>query len=172
MGGSDPDNLTAEAIQALGRDDVAADEVAVVAGGSNPHIAGLRAQTVAMGSKFRLEVDAKKMPELMAWADLAVSTAGSTCWEMCMLGLPAIVIDAAPNQLRLAQELECRNLAMHIPRARLTVNELAEKIQLLISSSQLRLNLSKAACALVDGYGAARVVAAIEAPAIKLQRPP
>lgn len=87
-----------------------------------------------------------------------------------MLGLPAIVIDAAPNQLRLAQELECRNVAMHIPRARLTVNELAEKIQLLISSSQLRLNLSKAACGLVDGYGAARVVAAIQAPAIKLRR--
>jgi len=32
------------------------------------------------------------MPELMAWADFAVSAGGSTCWELAFMGLPALVL--------------------------------------------------------------------------------
>ena len=45
------------------------------------------------------------MAELMAWADLAIAGAGTTCWEMCLLGLPAIVIVVAENQRFIAAHL-------------------------------------------------------------------
>ena len=50
----------------------------------------------------------------MEWADVAVSAAGTTCWEMCLLGLPAILIGLAPNQRPVAQELDRRGVAVYL----------------------------------------------------------
>ena len=38
------------------------------------------------------------MAALMASCDVAVSAAGSTCWELCAAGLPAALVVTAPNQ--------------------------------------------------------------------------
>ena len=38
------------------------------------------------------------MPQLMAWADLAVSAAGTTCWELAFMGLPMLLVVLADNQ--------------------------------------------------------------------------
>ena len=40
------------------------------------------------------------MAELMAAADLAIGAGGSTTWERCCLGLPALSICVADNQGR------------------------------------------------------------------------
>jgi UDP-2,4-diacetamido-2,4,6-trideoxy-beta-L-altropyranose hydrolase len=170
MGGSDPDNVTAIVLQALREVQIEGLEVVAVVGGSNPHIDFLerfRNQSPAI----RLLRDAANMPELMAWADIAVSAAGSTCAEMCLLGLPAILIDLAGNQTPAAHELGRRRAAIHLGSShQVTAAEIAWKVQSLLLSRELRVSLSERSRKLVDGDGADRVMAAIHGGDLRLRR--
>jgi UDP-2,4-diacetamido-2,4,6-trideoxy-beta-L-altropyranose hydrolase len=166
MGGSDPAGLSELAIQALQRVRLNGLEIILVAGGSNPRFEGLRSRARNLEGNLRVETDVTNIPELMAWADLGISAAGSTYLEMCMLRLPSIVIDGADNQLPIAHELHRRGVAVHVARGAAIVHELALQMETLISSAQLRAYLSERAAALVDGRGAARVVAAMRGQAI------
>jgi UDP-2,4-diacetamido-2,4,6-trideoxy-beta-L-altropyranose hydrolase len=157
MGGSDPANLSGTVLQSMAQLGDAV-EIVLVVGGSNSRFADLRTQAARFGGRLRLEIDPLNMTPLLAWADLAISAAGATCWEMCMLGLPAIVIDAADCQLLLARELDRQGLALHLPKARVTVQELARKIDELMHASHLRSDISTRSSRLVDGGGPVRVV--------------
>ena len=170
MGGSDALNLSERVIRAIQSRSMGNLEITVVAGGSSPHLAGLRAMREELGSGLRLMMDVNDMPELMAWADVAVSAAGSTCWEMCRLGLPAIVIDVALNQGPLAGELEREGVAIHVPLSQATGAQIAEKLEGLMRSRGLRARMAKRGAELVDGLGAWRVVAAMRAQAIRVRR--
>ncbi len=99
FGGSDPDNFTLRVLEALQRVSVENFEAVVVVGGNNPHLNSLEQAVAKHTDRVRLSSDASNMPELMAWADGAVAAAGATCWEMCFLSLPALLLDLAPNQL-------------------------------------------------------------------------
>ena len=44
------------------------------------------------------------------WADVGVAAAGSVSWEMCVLGLPTLLIPVAENQIGAATELARRGL--------------------------------------------------------------
>src|SRR5262249_27420587 len=120
-------------------------------------------------TKLRLELDARNMLELMADADFAVSSAGSTCWEMCLLGLPAIIVDAAPNQVRLAQALHSAEAVIHIPKGDFTLERLTKELRSVVESVELQTNLSANASRFVDGCGAARVVSAMQSRAITIR---
>lgn len=161
MGGSDPKGLTERAIQAFNSLPLEKWQATVVVGASNPHLPRLSELSEGFEGRVRLEVDPGNMAELMAAADLAVSSAGSTCWEMCMVGLPAIVIDAADNQLPLASELARHQISLHIPFAQASPGHIAASLESLIERADLRKQMSECGQALVDGYGADRVVAAM-----------
>ena len=168
MGGSDPENLTAQVIEAFGRLRLPELDVKIVVGGGNPHKAEL-SQVAATMDNIRIEVDARNMPELMADADVAISSASSTCWELCMLGLPAIVVDAARNQLPLAQALNSIEAAVHIPRAEFRIERITQEIQSITAAVDQRDKLSANASRLIDGRGAARVVSAMQSGAITIR---
>lgn len=116
FGGCDPTNETAKAIQAirlLGRPDIAVD---VVVGSTNPHkeqVKKLCSETP--NTTFYCQVN--NMAQLMAGADLAIGAGGSTTWERCCLGLPAITLVTAQNQLEttaaVAEAGAIRNLGWH-----------------------------------------------------------
>src|ERR1700677_1387230 len=88
MGGSDPGNFTEKAIQAIAAMDGNDLEAAIVVGGSNPRAEALLELAQRSGKKMKLYRDISDMAELMSWADVAISAAGTTCWELCLLGLP------------------------------------------------------------------------------------
>src|SRR5262249_43322632 len=138
MGGSDPENLTSQVLQALNHLKGPELQVAIVIGGGNQHKAEIIRLANISKNDLRLEVDARNMPDLMADADVAVSSASSTFWEICMLGLPAIVVDAAPNQVPLARALSSAQAAIYIPRSDFTPQHLAEELRLLIEMPELR----------------------------------
>ena len=77
LGGSDPDNITRKVIHAVASPAFASMEIRVLAGASNPHIESLRAACRLAGERIRLESHAANMPELLAWADLAVTAAAN-----------------------------------------------------------------------------------------------
>lgn len=166
MGGSDPGNLTACAIEALGLTDVERLEVKVVVGGSNPRYELLRQLAEKLrprpGIKITVQADVADMAELMTWADVAISAAGSTCWELCLSGLPSLLIDAAANQTALARELDRLGCAIHLGGPReASAAKIAEELGRLARSPELRRSLSQRSRRLVDGHGARRVVAAL-----------
>ncbi len=102
------------------------------------------------------------MPELMATADVAISASGATCWELCFLGVPSLLIDIAPNQTPIAECLHRDGYAIHAGAANsLSVERLANQLQDLMGSQPLRRGLSDRCMSLVDGGGAVRVIAAM-----------
>ena len=158
MGGSDPDNVTEKLLHILlAEPDL---ELTVVVGGSNPHLAGLE-QIVAQADHrpIRLLKDVSDMPALMVWADLAVAGAGTTSWEMCMMGLPAALCVLAPNQEKIASELARLGAAVNLdyagkgPAAR-TQSALRD----LLSSQSKRAQMSERGREIVDGRGTERVL--------------
>ena len=169
LGGSDAANLTMPLLQAL--QDLPGDhKITLVAGGSNANISQARELAARSSGKCRIEVEPSNLPELMAWADVAISSAGSTCWEMCFFGLPSIVVTIAENQRPLARDLEWRKIAKRIPLSPTAVQEIVAEFRCLASDAHSRADASQRACALVDGCGAERVVTAIRAHAFSARQ--
>jgi UDP-2,4-diacetamido-2,4,6-trideoxy-beta-L-altropyranose hydrolase len=157
MGGSDPENCTAMVIEALRP--LLNIETTVVVGGSNPHFDSLRRLISQCSGRTRLLRSVANMPELMAWADVAVSGAGSTCWEMCLLRLPMVLIDLADNQKPIAGALEGIDAAIHLgAAANVSADEVAKRIGSLLASPKDRAVLSERCGQLVDGRGTERML--------------
>ena len=160
MGGSDPDNFTTRVILALEHVRQLSLEVVAVVGGSNPYLAEIKAATANSRHRISVTRDATDMPGLMAHADIAISAAGSICWEFCALGLPVLLIPVAPNQSAATTSLESLGAAKLVcGGTRFCAQELADKVIALLTSASERQSLSERAHALVDGQGSNRVVA-------------
>lgn len=163
LGGSDAENHTLKVIQALQKVDITGLEATVVVGAGNPHADEVEAAARQNHVPIQLVRDARDMPRLMAWADMAVSSAGSTVWELLFMGTPALVIILADNQRQIAEEVEKQGVARNLGRAaNLSVQSLAKSLVLMANDSNLRRKISKNARQLVDGGGAQRVVASIQ----------
>ena len=170
VGGADPDNLTVRIIRGLRM--LAEDKLqaTVVVGGSNPHGDSLEAEVQGGGGAIKLVKNASNMPELMAHADVAVSGAGTTCWELCFLGLPALLIDVAENQTPLARELERQGLAVHVGSGHtVTPEDIVAHLKPLLASLERRLAISERGRKLVDGMGSDRVVSAMQPTALQFR---
>ncbi len=164
MGGSDPDNFTLQVLQALPLVEAESLEIVVVIGGSNPHRAILEKAAAGLHARYalRLVENALNMPELMTWADVAVSAAGTTSWEMCLLGLPFLVVDLARNQVPVAERLHELGVAWHVASSRdCSSVKIASDLTRLLASGEARSRMSRAGEKLVDGRGASRVCAAM-----------
>ena len=163
MGGSDPDRFTEVVMQSLRLVKIEELEATVVVGGSNPHWASLERVVSEFSGTLQLFRDTSDMAELIAHADAAVSAAGTTCWEMCLLGLPALLISVAENQRALAQELNDRGCAIHLGKPQdLSAEQVASQLERLLNSSEIRYSLSQRARQLVDGTGAQRVTSIMQ----------
>src|SRR5208282_5813137 len=101
----------------------------VVIGGSNPHAEMLQRRVAEARVKITVLQDVSNPADLMAAADVAISAAGSTCWELCLLGLPALLIDVADNQTALAAELERRGCAIHIGNKTVSAKKIEDELR-------------------------------------------
>jgi len=159
LGGSDPDNETLKVIRALGETGLREVEAMVLVGGDSPHYAELHAAVGESPTAIRLERNVTNVPELMAWADLAVSAGGGTCWELALMGLPSLVIVLAENQRMNSEALDARGTAVCLGwHAGLSSRSIAEKLRDLLASQDTRAAMSRKAREMVDGRGGRRVV--------------
>ncbi len=170
MGGSDPENFTARAIEALNLIDDDKLEASVLVGGSNVRFESLERVAAQAGRNISLHRDVSNMADQMAWADVAISAAGTTCWELCLLGLPAIVVDLAENQKPVAQELNRRGCAIHMGGPTdVSAEKLATEVKRLLRSRKDREAMSSRCRQMVDGRGANRVVVALRGRSLRLR---
>jgi spore coat polysaccharide biosynthesis predicted glycosyltransferase SpsG/RimJ/RimL family protein N-acetyltransferase len=111
------------------------------------------------------------LAELMRWADVAVSGAGSTAYELACAGVPAVLLTVADNQAPVATAFAEHGLAMVLDaRNGVSDGELRRAIEPLTDSGE-RERLAAATPALIDGYGAFRARDALLA-AFAGRRPP
>lgn len=89
------------------------------------------------------------MPGLLLDTDLCITAGGSTCWELCCLGVPFLALVIAQNQEGIVNELEARKIS-----TRLTIDTL----RLWLGDSSVRIAASKVSAQLVSGNGAVNVV--------------
>jgi UDP-2,4-diacetamido-2,4,6-trideoxy-beta-L-altropyranose hydrolase len=159
MGGSDPDNFTKKAVEGLGAVSGRNLRIRILVGGSNPHAGSLEELAAIRENSVDLVKDATDMPEQMSWADVAVAGAGSICLEMCLMGLPALLIDLAENQTPIAKEFAVRGTASHLgSSSTVTPERVATEAGRLLDSAAERIAMSQRGRELVDGFGAERVV--------------
>jgi len=111
-------------------------------------------------ARFRVEAALAKMAEMIAWADVAISGAGSTTWELAYMGLPSIVVVLAENQSRIAESLQSKGIALNLGwHSSVRVSDMANAILQITSTPQLREKMRERGRLLVDGQGARRAVA-------------
>jgi UDP-2,4-diacetamido-2,4,6-trideoxy-beta-L-altropyranose hydrolase len=164
MGGSDPDNVTLKVVHALEKVPFDGLEVVVVIGTSNPHCHILRAEIRSPKfkvhhHKLRLICNPLSMPELMAWADVAVTAGGSTCWELAFMGVPSLVLVLAANQRASVRGLVARRAAKSLGTfGRLSTIAVVRALATLLRNFRSRHTMSVRGRQLVDGYGADRVL--------------
>ena len=160
LGASDPVNASSKILSALTSIDMSEVVVTVVIGGANQRRAEVR--KLAEASGYRIVEDATDMPSLMADADLAITAAGSTSWEVCRMGLPAITITLADNQRDIASALSDAGVSVDLGwHDDVTAGAVQAAVTRLIDDQEERERMGTTGQKLVDGQGASRVVDAM-----------
>jgi UDP-2,4-diacetamido-2,4,6-trideoxy-beta-L-altropyranose hydrolase len=158
FGGGDPTNETTKALEAmrlLGRPDIAVD---VIVGSASLYQEQIKQRCASMpNTMFYYRVD--NMARLMDASDLAIGAGGTTTWERCCLGLPALVSAIALNQEAIAEAADKSGACLYLGVSNdLSPQQIKEAIEYLLEHPDVMINLSKHAAGLVDGLGVTRVV--------------
>jgi len=161
FGGADQPDLTGAALNAVQQAQLPGLRVDVVVGAMNPHRARIEARCAALpGVAFHCQID--NMDELMARADVAIGAAGTASWERCCLGLPAVLVTLADNQVAVADGLAVARAAIALGPATADIAErLRDLLVRLAARPSLIRRLSQRAARLVDGAGVERVCFAL-----------
>ncbi|HNO77454.1 MAG TPA: UDP-2,4-diacetamido-2,4,6-trideoxy-beta-L-altropyranose hydrolase [Phycisphaerae bacterium] len=100
--------------------------------------------------------------EHMLNTDIAIGAGGSSCWELCCVGVPMIIGELSPDQSRIAQELHNRGAAIHLGQwNHVAKNQFIDAVQVLIDDRSRRNEMAQIGRGIVDGLGAKRAAQSI-----------
>lgn len=161
FGDGDSTNQSIKAVLALQQVPIKNIEAIVVAGSHHPRLAEL--QFAVSVSKIPIQIvrNVRNFPELMTWADMAISAGGSTCWEFAYMGLPSLLIVTAENQKMAMNALAHQKIARIVENANVNVEDLAHQIESMAKDKKNREQMSIQGRSLSDGLGRRRVVDAL-----------
>lgn len=171
FGGSDPAQMTAQALRAALElrpelESRFARRVAVTAvlGAAMPQAQFAEVQAVAEGQpQVTILRDVQDMASLLAATDVALTAAGTTCWELAAMGVPMLVVAVADNQAVVVQSVLQSGAGLALPDStQLTPSDLHSGLrELLTLDPQRWLHMSRAGQRLIDGLGATRIADAL-----------
>jgi UDP-2,4-diacetamido-2,4,6-trideoxy-beta-L-altropyranose hydrolase len=154
FGGGDAENYSEAVLRNLaasGRRDL---EVVVLAGAANPHVFSLEQLAVTLPFRCTVRVNVENVATIMAWADAAVTAAGSTVWELAAMQLPALIGAHEDNQLAGLAALQAVPFFRACPVAGLFACDLAAELSVVAATRTIAPEF--------DTQGAVRVVAALQ----------
>lgn len=161
MGGVDQGDATGRVLEVLKDCPLPVDvRITVVMGPHAPWLERIRQLAAQMPQLTEVIVNANNMAQLMADSDLAIGAAGSTSWERCCLGLPALIVVLAENQLKGAVALEDTGSAKVLGGMEDIPRTLPRLLSMLSATSELR-KISQASFSITEGRGTSRVEAAL-----------
>jgi UDP-2,4-diacetamido-2,4,6-trideoxy-beta-L-altropyranose hydrolase len=162
FGGSDATNQTAKALDAMAVLDLPGVDVDIVVGAANTRREVLATRCAGLPA-VRFHCQVAHMAELMSAADLSLGAGGSTTWERCATGLPALVISVADNQVAIARGVDQARAQRYLGADHeVSARMLASAIAALRENPGALRDMSTSALALVDARGTDRVVAALK----------
>jgi spore coat polysaccharide biosynthesis predicted glycosyltransferase SpsG len=157
--------MTARTIRAIGvlpaslRDRL---EVVAVVGSAAPDPVGSDGAAAVLGPRLRIERDVRRMIDRLTWADLTVTSGGTTVWELARVGGAGLMVETAPPEHLLAQGLERTGLFDCLgPASDLDDATLGAAIARRLDDVAWRTAMARLGPSLVDGLGAMRVVDAL-----------
>jgi spore coat polysaccharide biosynthesis predicted glycosyltransferase SpsG len=162
LGGSDPDNVSARVLDGLAAVPGPL-EVLLLVGPANRHRSSLERAATACRHPVEIAAGVRDMAMRLAWADLAVSAAGSTVLELARVGTPQVLIVLADNQAPGAAAMARDGLAVNLGRhTSVDPDTIAAAVAALADDAERRQELSRRSRELVDGRGTDRVLAAMQ----------
>jgi spore coat polysaccharide biosynthesis predicted glycosyltransferase SpsG len=140
----------------------------VIVGPANPHVKHLEFEiknamkaSVSPANSIQLHRNIN-MPDIMAMTDVAIVAGGSTCWELCFLGKPFIVLIAAENQHGIGHGLDDAGVAICLGwHEDVSLNQIKTSLKKLLFNTAIRRAQSAKGRKIVDGQGRYRVMDAI-----------
>ena len=163
LGASDLHDQTSKVIEAfriIGRSDL---EITVVGGVGGPGVQSLDLNDEVHSPRIWVREAVDNMVELMAWADVAVSAGGITCYELAFMGLPNIIMILSENQRATAQGMAAAGASVNLGwYENVTVEDIARAASDLLKDVERRRNMSQTGRTLVDGQGCWRVIGEME----------
>lgn len=158
FGGVDQHDLTSTALDSLEGLEL---KTTVIAGNNNSKANKLKLRCQNMHNvDFHRNVN--NMGELMAESDLAIGAGGTTTWERCYLGLPAIVITLAKNQAAVNAAVNAAGASVLAGDIRTTSNDIRTLLNTFIAEDGKIASTSTAASSLMQNHvGVAGVISAM-----------
>lgn len=110
---------------------------------------------------LRIHKNVTRMAELMEACDVAVSAAGSTFYELCSIGIPAVGFYFAKNQRKnmetFAKLTQIRNAGDFSAGPEKVLDFIEEEVERLCGEKTLREEIGRSMKTIVDGEGADRL---------------
>lgn len=159
MGGIDLSNSTEEILGALTSAPLQRTcKITVVMGGQSPWLTRVQQKAETMPFNTEVLVDVNNMAQIMADSDLAIGSGGSTSWERCCLGVPALLTALAENQTQTVTSLEKEGAAIAFQIDEGLKRWLPIEISRIENNKKILTEMAMRASGLTDGRGCDRVV--------------
>ncbi|WP_026506610.1 UDP-2,4-diacetamido-2,4,6-trideoxy-beta-L-altropyranose hydrolase [Butyrivibrio sp. MC2013] len=165
-GGGDPLGTAGLLVKAISekKDYMPGTKFMILAGAYNPDLELLEEYSRSCDN-IEILTGVSDMPSLMKKADIAVSAAGSTLYELCSCGTPTITYILADNQKINAMEFQKKDIMLYAGDCRNDPGAFAEGLLKMIRGLSedvlLRKKLSMKMQKYVDGKGSERIARAI-----------
>ena len=158
LGGSDPENLTPAIAQSLARRPEL--EVTAVVGAGYRNLRDLR---MLNASNLRVLLNPPSMAQLMRDSDQAIIAAGGTLWELLSMGCAVLSYSRNAVQTGVVRALAERGVVVDMGETRsFEATKLVVSVKGLVDSPKVRERMASLGHALVEGWGASRVVEAMQ----------
>ena len=159
FGGVDSQNMTLTTISAIAQIDVKVD---IIIGSTNPHQQSI-VDACASFENMQCHVNVTRMAEFMLQADLAIGAGGTTTWERCYLGLPAVVLTLAQNQAAVNQAVANCGACIIAGDTTTTESEISTQINRIADKPHILTQMSESALSIMQDYqGTKSVVETLE----------
>ena len=108
------------------------------------------------GHELRAIPRTNRLIDHMQWADISIIAGGTTCWEMCRMGIPSLILILADNQAMNAKSLEKIGFAINLGKISCAVKEVSSKVDNLLNDTVKIRKMGRIGASLVDGRGCYR----------------
>ncbi len=162
LGGADPEHASGLVARALGHLRFPTVEVVLVCGPHAPHEEEPSQRGRHHGVHIRTVGPVEDMRALMSTADLAITSGGTSVWELAYLGVPALVLETRPQEELLVRGLREVGLFASLGHVRnITEDQIAAAVEKAVTDRPWRSRMAELGRKTVDGRGCDRVLAAL-----------
>lgn len=155
MGGSDINNFTKTVIESI--DDLDC-KVDIVIGNSYKYKEDIET-IIRDNTKFNAIYNPKSMSHVMLNNDIAITSSGSTIYELAVLGIPSITTIQSENQINAAKKVEDLNIMINLGEfSKITKSQLKKSTKELMANYEKRKQMSETSLRFVSKNGTDNII--------------